>query len=230
MVKITNDWEKFLDLEKPTDKFDEPSFGGFNYWISSVADGFNANDLYLNLGDESTEDSTVAADLGDVSTLSGVAFNFSIKQVVDTRYVFSVTNTSNNQTDTVCWGTACPEGSISKATLSGETGFNGYNGLQIQLRAQDVDASSASLSNMQLIGMRATEESAPLLSSTVEPDTESTLPLDPSGRLGQWILGTGLPTRDWELTGTITLTRPDEALIDRNKVRLAVDFIKDTTL
>ena len=87
-----------------------------------------------------------------------------------------------------------------------------------------------SLTNMQLFGMTATDESAPLLSSTVEPDTESTLPLDPSGRLGQWILGTGLPTRDWELTGTITLTRPDEALSDRNKVRLAVDFIKDTTL
>jgi hypothetical protein len=35
-VTVTNDWETFLNLDKPTDKFDEPSFGGFNYLISGA--------------------------------------------------------------------------------------------------------------------------------------------------------------------------------------------------
>jgi hypothetical protein len=58
----------------------------------------------------------------------------------------------------------------------------------------------------------------------------SHLPFDPPGRIGQWILGTDLVLMDWELSGTVTLVRPDDALTDLTKVRLAVDFVNDTRL
>ena len=39
-----------------------------------------------------------------------------------------------------------------------------------------------------------------------------------------------LTANEWELFGTVTLNRPDGALTDRNKVRLAVDFVRNESL
>ena len=35
---------------------------------------------------------------------------------------------------------------------------------------------------------------------------------------------------DWELAGTVTLSRPDDALLDLTQVRFAVDLVNDTRL
>ena len=35
---------------------------------------------------------------------------------------------------------------------------------------------------------------------------------------------------DWELTGTVQITRPDAATADTSKVRFVVDFVQDTRL
>jgi len=229
-VEITGDWETLLSLEKPTGKFDEPSFGGFNYLISSLDTGLNASDVYINIGDETTAASAIAVDLGKVGDLSGVAFDFSIRHESGDNYSFRVTNASSGESTTLCWGVSCPSGSIATELLDGQVPISNYNGLQVQLRSQDVQGSSAKLENLELIGMTPTAGSAPLLATTVKPDTPSTIPIDPPGRVGQWILGTDLAVMDWELKGRITLSRPDDATSERSKVRLAVDFVHDTRL
>ena len=196
-VEISDNWETFGQLEKPTGKIDEPSFGGFNYLISSLPSGFTAGDMYLNLGDETVEEASIAADLGDVAALSEAAFDFSIRQVVGQRQVFALTRVASGETTTLCWGVQCPEGSIVKELLGGEPPFSEYNGLQIQLRAQEIAGSSAKLEQVELVGLLPTDESPPLLEATVTPETPSSIPIDPPGRVGQWILGTDLATSDW---------------------------------
>ena len=64
-----------------------------------------------------------------------------------------------------------------------------------------------------------------------------------AGSLGVGLLATTLLTplsslaevldlvvKEWELAGSVTLTRPDDALADVTKVRLAVDFVRDPDL
>jgi hypothetical protein len=53
-----------------------------------------------------------------------------------------------------------------------------------------------------------------------------------TGRRGQWLLGDDLDLVEnaWELRGVVTLTRPDAALEDVTKVRLAVDLVRDPGL
>jgi hypothetical protein len=229
-VVITNDPSTFNFLIKPTGKPDEPSFGGFNYWISSRVGEFRENDQYLNVGDETLETTAIASNLGNVTDLSGTAFDFSIQHLADKNFSFSMTNTSNNATSILCWGIECPLGSIATPTLDGLSPITNYNGLQIQVRAQEILGSSATVENLTLSGLDISPGSDALFDGTVTPLTPSTLPLDLPGRIGQWILGTDLVLMDWELSGTVTLVRPDDALTDLTKVRLAVDFVNDTRL
>ena len=53
-----------------------------------------------------------------------------------------------------------------------------------------------------------------------------------AGRRGQWLIADSLDflLNEWELEGFVTLTRPDGALVDRTKVRLAIDLVRDPTL
>ena len=231
-VQITNDASTFGFLLKPTGKPDEPSLGGFNYWISSRtgASDFKKNDQYLNVGDETDETTAIAADLGTVTNLSGTGFDFSITHTANKNVSFDLSNLGTGATSTLCWGIDCPTGSISTPTLDGQPPINNYNGLQIQVRAQEILGSSITIDNLTLTGLDIAPGSAALFDGVVTPFTPSTLPLDLPGRVGQWILGTDLVLLDWELAGRVTLVRPDAALSDRNKVRLAVDFVNDTRL
>src|SRR4029453_19017078 len=73
---------------------------------------------------------------------------------------------------------------------------------------------------------------APLFDEVVTPSSPGTIsPLD-AGRRGQWLLGDDLDliANAWELRGTVTLTRPDAALEDLTKVRLAVDLVRHPDL
>ncbi len=81
-----------------------------------------------------------------------------------------------------------------------------------------------SLSGVELAG-------AAFFDEAVTPDSPGTI-LGDSGRRGQWMLGDSLDLvlDEWELTGLVTLSRPDAALSDVTKVRLAVDFVRDPDL
>ena len=73
---------------------------------------------------------------------------------------------------------------------------------------------------------------ADFFDETVTPDVPGTIfPFD-LGRRGQWLLADELDfvLKEWELTGVVTLSRPDAALSDVTKVRLAVDFVRDPRL
>ena len=72
---------------------------------------------------------------------------------------------------------------------------------------------------------------AAFFDEVVTPDSSGTIPGD-SGRRGQWMLGDSLDLvlSEWELTGEVTLSRPDAALSDVTKVRLAVDLVRDPDL
>lgn len=231
-VVITNDPTTFSFLEKPTGKPDEPSLGGFEYLISSRTNEFRANDQYLIVGEEPNDATAIVADLGAVGDLSGTAFDFSIQHnlVGGRNFTFSMINPTGEISE-LCWGDNCPQGSTSTPILNGQPPINNYNGLQIQVRAQEVLGSSATVENLTLSGLDITSGSDPLFDGTVNPFTPGTLPLD-FGRVGQWILGDSLDLvlMAWELTGTVTLSRPDDAISDLTKVRFAVDFVNDTRL
>lgn len=225
-VEITNDWDTFLHLEKPYGKIDEPSLGGFEYVISSRT-GFDGNDQYINIGDESLPSTALAAELGPAADISGTPFQFSIKHVANQNMSFRMTNTVSS---VLCWGTNCPAGSTASATLDGKPPLKGFNGLQIQVRAQDVKSSSTTVTNLSLVGVTPSSGSDPLFGGKVTPSSQPTLPLDPPGRVGQWILGESLAVVDWELTGTVTASRPDGATSETSKVRFVVDFVIDKRL
>lgn len=217
----------FWRLDRPTGKPDETSLGGFNYWISSRVGDFRENDQYLNEGDETDTSTAIAANLGTVTNLSGVPFDFSIEHVTNKNFSFSLTNSGTPSV--LCWGIDCPGGSISSPTLNGKPPITNFNGLQLQFRAQDVANSTTEVRNLALSGVDIDPMSDAWFDGVVTPTTDSTIDFDPPGRVGQWIMGYDLASMDWVLSGTVTLTR-DEADSDRNKVRLAVDFVRDPTL
>lgn len=232
-VLVTSDPSTFFNLERPTGEFDETSLGGFEYLISSRTTGFRANDQYLIVGEESNEANAIVADLGAVGELSGTPLDFSIQHnlIGGRNFTFSIANPSTGGLSVLCWGDNCPPGSISTPTLNGQAPINTYNGLQLQVRAQEVEDASASISDLSLTGVDIDPSSADLFEGTVTPSTESTIPFDSDGRVAQWMLGDSLDLvlLEWQLSGTVTLTRAF-AEEDLTMVRLAVDFVNDTTL
>ena len=234
-VLVTSDPSTFLRLERPGGEFDETSLGGFEYLISSRTSGFRANDQYLIVGDESDAATAIAADLGAVGELSETPLDFSIQHnLIDGRnFTFSIANPATGGISVLCWGDNCPPGSTSTPTLNGQAPINTYNGLQLQVRAQEVEDSSATISNLSLTGVDIDPRSAALFAGTVAPSTTSTLSIfgDPPGRVAQWLLGDSLDLvlLEWELSGTVTLMR-EFAKEDLTMVRLAVDFVNDTSL
>jgi hypothetical protein len=70
---------------------------------------------------------------------------------------------------------------------------------------------------------------ADLFDDVVTPESPGTID---AGRRGQWMLGDDLDLvlLEWELEGTVTLSRPDAALEDLTKVRLAVDLVRHPDL
>lgn len=235
-VLVTNDPFTFTFLEKPTGNFDEPSLGGFEYLISSRTNEFRANDQYLIAGEVPSDSTAVVADLGTVDALSGTAFDFSIQHNLSggRNFTFSMNDPLTGQVSELCWGANCAPTSTSAPTLNGQPPINNYNGLQIQVRAQDVIGSSATVENLALSGLDISPGSDPLFNGTVDPSSPSTLSIfgDPPGRVAQWILGDSLDLvlMEWVLTGTVTLSRPDDATFDLTMVRLSVDLVNDTRL
>lgn len=231
-VSGPDDGSVFLGLYRPTGQFDETSLSGFELLISSRIGEFRANDQYLISGEETDETTSIARDLGAVGDLSGTPFTFTIEHHLTggRNFTFAVTNDVAHTTDVLCWGEGCDPGATSAQTLAGIPPIASYNGLQIQVRAQDVAGASARVALTSLTGVSVSGES--LFDETVVPTSPGTIsPLD-AGRRGQWMLGDDLDLveNEWTLEGSVTLTRPDEALADLTKVRLAVDLVRDPSL
>jgi hypothetical protein len=227
-----DDGSVFFELYRPTGQLDETGLSGFELLISSRTGSFRANDQYLISGEATEETTSIGADLGAVADLSGVAFDFSIEHNLagGRNLTFRVTHPTTTAESVLCWGLGCAPGAQAVELLNGIPPIGDYNGIQIQVRAQDVAGASAALSITALSGVDLA--GAPLFDEVVTPASPGTIsPLD-AGRRGQWLLGDDLDlvANAWELRGTVTLTRPDAALEDLTKVRLAVDLVRHPDL
>ncbi|MGI9432009.1 MAG: PEP-CTERM sorting domain-containing protein [Myxococcota bacterium] len=234
VVTVTDpdDGSVFPGLYRPTGKFDETSLSGFEFLISSRMGEFRENDQYVISGEETDEATSIGHDLGAVGDLSETPFDFTIEHnlIGGRNFTFAVTNTLTSATDTLCWGENCAPGSTSVELLDGIPPIESYNGLQIQVRAQDVVDASARVTITALSGVSVA--GADFFDETVVLSSPGTISVFDPGRRGQWMLGNDLDLveNEWALEGTVTLTRPDEALVDLTKVRLAVDLVRDPSL
>lgn len=227
-----DDGTPFFRLHRPTGQLDETALAGFEFLISSRTGQFRAADQYLIAGEATAEDTSLAADLGGVSELSGVPFEFAIEHHLagGRNFTFRLVDPRTSAASVLCWGVGCPPGSIAAAHIGGLAPIVDYNGLQIQVRAQQVEGASAAVTLTSLTGVDLA--GAPLFDEVVTPASPGTIaPID-AGRRGQWLLADALDLvhREWTLTGTVTLFRPDDALVDLTQVRLAVDLVRDPTL
>lgn len=227
-----DDGSAFLGLYRPTGQFDEAGLSGFEFLISSRMGEFRANDQYLIAGQATEETTALGSDLGAVGDLSGRSFDFSIEHHLagGRNFTFRLTDPLPSATSVLCWGEDCPPGSNATELLAGIPPIADYNGLQIQVRAQDVAGSSAAVTITSLAGVELA--GADLFDEVVTPDAPGTVFTSDLGRRGQWLLGDSLDLvqNEWQLTGTVTLRRPDAALEDVTKVRLAVDLVRDPEL
>lgn len=218
---------------------DEKGFAGFEYLISGLTDPFAGNDMYLIGGNETTPAQAIGIDLGDNASLSGQTFEFSIAQNLagGRNLTFAMSAVGSAQTSVLCWGTSCAPGSINQAIINGMTPIVEYNGLQIQVRAQSDDFPSATTA-VQITGFNGVPNAA-FFDETVDRTVPGTVqPFPPfavdAGRRVQWLMGDDLEfQQEWELTGLVTITRPDsgdDATLDRSSIRLAVDLVRDPLL
>jgi hypothetical protein len=231
-VSGPDDGSVFYELDRPTGQLDETGLSGFELLISSRTGSFRANDQYLIAGEATEETTSIGGDLGAVADLSGTAFDFSIEHRLEggPSFTFRVTEAGTSAESVLCWGLGCEAGSQAVELLNGTPPIRDYNGIQVQARAQDVAGSSVALTLTSLSGVDV--EGSPLFDEVVTPSSPGTVsPLD-AGRRGQWFLADDLDLVEnaWALRGTVTLTRPDEALEDLTKVRLAVDLVRHPDL
>jgi hypothetical protein len=218
---------------------DEKGFAGFEYLISGLTDPFASSDMYLVGGNETTPAQAIGIDLGDNASLSGQTFEFSIAQNLlgGRNLTFAMSPLGSAQTSVLCWGTNCAPGSVNQAIINGLTPIVEYNGLQIQVRAQSDDFPSATTA-VEITGFNGIPNAA-FFDETVDRTVPGTVqPFPPfavdAGRRVQWLMGDALEfQQEWELTGLVTITRPDigdDATLDRSSIRLAVDLVRDPLL
>jgi hypothetical protein len=232
VVSGPDDGSAYFPLVMPTGAFDERGLSGFEFFISSTTGQFNSNDQYLIQGESTNAVQSIANDLGAVADLSGIPFAFSIRHnlVGGRNFTFSLTNSVTSQVSALCWGQSCAPGSISAERINGFDPIVDYNGLQLQVRAQDVAGASVAVQILGFSGV--TLSGSPLFDETVMPTSPGTIFALDQGRRGQWFMAddNDLTANEWEIFGMVTVNRIDAALTDRNKVRLAIDLVRDPNL
>ena len=232
VVSGPDDGSAFFPLFMPTGEFDERGLSGFEFLVSSRIGSFRENDQYLISGEETDVSTSIGNDLGLVGDISGVPFNFSIRHKLQggRNFTFTLTNSATGSSHSLCWGSNCDPTANSTEILNGIPPIHDYNGIQVQVRAQEVTGARVAVTISGLSGVDVTGE--PFFDELVTPTVDGTIFAFDRGRRGQWLLGDDLDLvlREWELTGSVTLTRPDDATTDLTKVRLAVDFVRDPKL
>lgn len=182
--------------------FDERGFSGFEFLMSGVdpaTNAFNANDMFVIAGNDTNPIEAVGLNVGNRDQIHDIPFNFSIEHNLagGRNLTFSILNTITQQSSVLCWGSNCAPGSDAHETINGVGPFDAFNGIQVQVRAQDVIGSSTSV---QITALSGIADSLEFLA------------------------------QEWNLQGIVTLRRPDGATLDRSKVRLAIDLVRDPTL
>ncbi len=232
LVTDPDDATPFFRLDRPTGKFDETGLAGFEFLISSRQGEFRAADQYLIAGEETEPGQAIGLDLGDVTDLTGVSFGFRVEHNLagGRNFTFRLDHPTTGASSALCWGLGCAADATAQARIGGLAPIRDYNGLQVQARAQDVPGSSAAVRLTSLTGVDRV--GADLFDEVVTPDVPGTIFAGDLGRRGQWLLADRLDLvrQEWALAGTVTLSRPDEALTDVTKVRLAIDLVRDPTL
>ncbi|HET6495363.1 MAG TPA: hypothetical protein VFH61_08375, partial [Thermoleophilia bacterium] len=132
------DGSAYIPLYMPTGKFDERGLSGFEFLISSTTGQFNSNDQYLIQGEDTNEAQAIGNDLGSVASLAGVPFTFSIRHNLTggRNFTFSLVDTVTSQMSVLCWGKNCAGGATSAELINGLAPIVDYNGIQVQVRAQ----------------------------------------------------------------------------------------------
>jgi len=232
VVTDPDDPATFFRLFRPTGQFDETGLSGFEFLVSSRTGEFRANDQYLISGEDTTPAFSIANDLGTVSDLSATEFGFSIQHnlVGGRNFTFSLTNLGTQETHALCWGMGCDPAATSTQLLGGIPPIRDYNGIQLQVRAQEVLGSSAAVTVTSFTGVQLS--GAAFFDEVVTPDVPGTIFPSDAGRRGQWFMADNLDLvlNEWELAGLVTLSRPDAALVDLTKVRIAIDLVRDPNL
>jgi len=218
---------------------DERGFAGFEFLMSGVdpsVDAFDANDMFVIAGNVTDPTEARGLDLGGRDDLNAIPFTFSLKHNLTggRNLTFSLTNSITQQASVLCWGVNCAEGSVAYATINGQGPFDAFNGIQVQVRAQEVAGSSTSVQITDLVGI-ADVTGAPFYNETVDPTLPGTIQTifgNDAGRRGQWLIASELEflLQEWDLQGVVTLSRPDGATTDRSQVRLAIDLVRDPNL
>ena len=188
VVTDSDDFAPFLPLFMPTGEFDERGLSGFEFLISSSTDPFARNDQYLISGNETLPTTSIGNNLGDVNDLSAVVFEFSIQHNIigGRNFTFSLTEQGTSTTETLCWGENCIAGSNSTVLLNGIEPISAYNGIQLQVRAQEVVGSTATVEIQALNGVTVSG-AANFFNETVTTTSPGTIPTD-TGRRGQWMV------------------------------------------
>src|SRR4029453_6435458 len=142
-----DDGSVFFELDRPTGQLDETGLSGFKILIPSRTGSFRPNDHHLVAGEATEEAPAGGAGVGAVIDLSGTAFDFSIQHNLagGRNFTFRVTHPTTPAESVLCWGLGCAPGSPGVGRLDGIRPIDDYNGIQIQVRAQDVAGASAAL-------------------------------------------------------------------------------------
>lgn len=222
----------FFPLVQPTGQFDERGLSGFEYFISGITgDEFLSYDQFLIQGEDTNPTQAIGADLGVAADLSGTEFEWSVQHNLagGRNFTFSIAQPGSTDASVLCWGQGCdPTADVVVATLNGQGPLDDFNGIQVQVRAQDVPNSSATVTIDALDGVPLSFDE-PYFDETVVPTSPGSVSPFDFGRRGQWFIAqdNDLVLNAWELRGTVTLSRLDPALMDRTQVRLAIDLVRD---
>ncbi len=171
--------------------------GGGKYRLS------HANfDQSLDRGTGTLPGNFISLNLGNNTALSARTYDFSFKHIADEGFIFSMTNTADNTTTTLSWGTftVTPPGT-NAALLNGFAPGDYFNALKVEARATR-SGSSMSFSNLSFFAPALTIADGAFSSGTVTPLVGG--PGDPLGfNIQHLVADVNLALYDWELTGTI---------------------------
>lgn len=143
----------------------------------------------------------VTSNWGNVSSLSGQTFNFSLEHRTGQGFILTLLNTSNSTLRTVSWGSfASSPGGTNAATLNGIAPGAAFNSLQVESRAS-LSGSSMSFSNLNFTGLSVAD--GVFSSGTTTPTTGSPLGFD-TQRL---VADVNLASFNWTLTGSFQGTK-----------------------
>ncbi len=214
---------------------DERGFSSFQYLISGDDGGIlDRGDHFITNGEDRKDDLSIAADLGIQPDLSGKQFAFSLQHnfIGGRNFTFTVDEVGNGTASTLCWGMGCDaDADIVAETLGGDRPFTDFNGLQLQVRANEDNSIINPLAAVQITRLSGVDlaSGTTFFDDVVTPSSLPTILFANPGRQVQWLMAddNDLTLNEWELTRMVTLSRDDLATEDVTALRIKVDLVRD---